>query len=521
MYLSHFGLSEQPFTHITFTHCFYDGAGRGMTLDALIYMLTHGEGVEGIIKVTGETGSGKTTLCRLLMKRLPPTITTIYFAKPNLSQEELFHSIADALKFNPTESSTIAASATIPTCELQNALIEQYADGKQVVLLLDEAHTMPVETLEALRLLYEFESSRAKSLQIVLFGQTELKKTLALPQVRQFRDRITHHFVTQPFNARAVKEYLIFCMRSSGYRGPDIFTPEAVSLIAMASGGLLQQINTLADKSLLAAFVAHTHDIEAQHVEVAIKDSGIKPRPKWRNWSNLMNHRGAGAGAVLVVVALGGLGWQVLRSDPTNVTPTVVSAPVEVITSAPAPSPVYSTVVERAAPSASPPASAPGFTAPPVPTAPLVSSVPPVAPGPGAGTIASAQGRLAAGIEQPNTAKLDIGGIKLAGHSLLEQRVDATKKIMVTLDKNLYSIQLFTTENIQPDRMERFLTRAQNLVSLSDLYVHPVNNEGQAKFRVTYGIYPSREQASAAVDELPQKYKTSFHPELYTFGELR
>ncbi|MGH8685470.1 MAG: AAA family ATPase, partial [Nitrosospira sp.] len=391
----------------------------------------------------------------------------------------------------------------------------------QVVLLLDEAHTMPVETLEALRLLYEFESSRPKSLQIVLFGQTELKKTLALPQVRQFRDRITHHFVTQPFNARAVKEYLIFCMRSAGYRGPDIFTPEAVSLIAMASGGLVQQINTLADKSLLAAFVAHTHDIEAQHVEVAIEDSGIKPRPKWRNWSNLLNHRGAGASAVLVVVALGGLGWQVLRSEPTNVTPIVASAPVEVITSAPPLSPVYSTVIERAAPSAPPPASVPGFTVPPAPTAPPVSSVPPVTPGTGTGPIASAQGTLAAGAEQPSTTKLDIGGVKLAGHSLLEQRVDATKKIMVTLDKNYYSIQLFATENIQPDRMERFLARAQNLVSLSDLYVHPVNNEGQAKFRVTYGIYPNREQASAAVDELPQKYKTSFHPELYTFGELR
>lgn len=509
MYLSHFGFSEQPFTHTSLTDCFYDGAGRGVTLDALIYRLTHGEGVEGIVTVTGEIGSGKTTLCRLLMKRLPATIKTIYLAKPDLSQEELFHSIVEALKFKLAESPAIAI------CELQNALIGHYTDGKQVALLLDEAHTMPVETLEALRLLYESESSRHRSLQIVLFGQNELKKTLALPQVRQFRNRITHHFATQPFNACAVKDYLVFRMRAAGYRGPDIFTPEAVDLIATASGGLAQRINDLADKSLLAAFAAHTRDIEARHVEATIKDSGIKHHPKWRNWSNLLNHRGVGASAVLAVVVLSVLGWQVLRPEPTNVTPTAASIPAEVITSAPGPSPVYSTVVERAAPGASPPASA----SVPVPATPSAS------PGTGgAGMAASAQDRLAAVTEvteQPSTARFNVGGVKLAGHSLLEQRVDATKKIMATVDNNYYSIQLFKTENIQPDRMERFLARAQNLINLSDLYVHPLNNEGQAKFRITYGIYPSHDQASAAMDELPQKYKTSFHPELYTFGELR
>jgi MSHA biogenesis protein MshM len=80
---------------------------------------------------------------------------------------------------------------------------------------------------------------------------------------------------------------------------------------------------------------------------------------------------------------------------------------------------------------------------------------------------------------------------------------------------------LFVTDNIQPDRMERFLVRAQNLVDLSDLFMHSVNNEGQAHFRVTYGIYPTRDEASKAMDELPQKYRTAFTPELYTLGELR
>lgn len=525
MYLSHFGFSEQPFAPISATHCFYDGANRGVILDALIYMLTHGEGIEGIIKVTGKIGSGKTMLCQLLMRRLPATIKTIYLGKPNLSQEELFHSIADTLKFKLSENRTVAASPTVAIYELQNALIEQYAGGKQIVLLLDEAHTMPAETLEALRLLYELESSRQKSLQIVLFGQAELKNTLALPQVRQFRNRIAHHFAMQPFNAKAVKEYLSCRIRAAGYRGPDIFTPEAASLIAVASGGLAQRINNLADKSLLAASVAYKRIIEVQHVEIAIRDSGIKYHPNLHNWSNLLNHPGAGASAVLVVIALGVLGWRALRTEPMHVTPAVASISGEVITSTPVSSPLYPTVIERAAPSATPPASASPLKenvslTPPAPI-PAVSPSPPESAVTEVATIASAQGGLATAAEPHPAARRDIGGVKLAGYGLLEQRVDATKKVMVKLDNNYYSIQLFTTENIQPDRMERFLTRAQSLINLSDLYVHPVDNEGQARFRVTYGIYPSREQASAAMDELPQKYKTSFNPELYTLGELR
>ena len=92
---------------------------------------------------------------------------------------------------------------------------------------------------------------------------------------------------------------------------------------------------------------------------------------------------------------------------------------------------------------------------------------------------------------------------------------------MSTVDKNYYTIQLFTTENVRPDRMERFLTRAQSLVNLSDLFIHPVTNDGVARFRVSYGIYVNRDQASVAETELPQKYKTDFQTELYTMGELR
>ena len=510
MYLSHFGLSEQPFGPIPVTNFFYDGANRGATLDALIYVLTHGEGVEGIVKITGEAGSGKTTLCRLLMKRLPPQMRTIYLAKPDLSREELLHSIVNELKSELAVSRAPVACTAVTISDLENALIEKHATGGQVILLIDEAHAIAAETLEELRLLYELESPRHKLLQIVLFGQTELEGTLASPKMRQFKNRVTHHFVMQSFNAKAANDYLTLRMHAAGYRGPDIFSSEAVRLITMASGGLIQRINILADKSLLAVFTVNTRDIDAHHVKAAIKDSGIKHRPIWQDWSYSVNRRIAGATAVLAVMALGALGWQALRSVQTNVAPPAASVPMTA--SAPVSAPVYPPAAAMAIPSAPAPASVSESTAPPSPPSPSE---------PAAGTIVSAQDKLGAPAEQHSMVKLDIGGVKLAGHKLLEQRVEATKQIMATMDKNYYSIQLFITDNIQPDRMERFLIRAQNLVNLSDLYMHPVNNEGQAHFRVTYGIYPTRDQASAAMDELPQKYKTAFSPELYTLGEFR
>ncbi len=504
MYLSHFGLSEQPFTHVPATKFFYDGANRGEVLDALVYVLTHGEGVEGIITVTGEDGSGKTTLCRLLGNRLPLNIKTIYLAKPDLSPEELLHSIADELKFQ-LAGSRATASTPISICDLKNAL-EKHA-GVQVVLLIDEAHAIAPEILEELRLLYEGEATRHKLLQIVLFGQTKLQNTLALPQVRQFRNLVTRHFTLPPFNAKATKDYLGYCMRAVGYNGPDIFSPEAVRLITMASGGIVHRINILADKSMLSAFASNTRDIDARQIKAVIKDTGIRRGIIWPYSLALLNHRIAGAVAVTAVLVLGVLGW---RSVQTNVTPPVASLPFDVTTSAPVSAPLYLPTPVTVIPSTVAPvaASAPGTTSPPSPP----ESV--------SGTL-SAQVTSAAPSDPLSTGKLDIGGVKLGDHKLLGQRVEATKQIMATVNKEYYSIQLFITDNIQPDRMERFLIRAQNLVKLSDLYMHPVNKEGQAHFRVFYGIYPTRDQASIAMDELPQKYKTAFSPELYTLAELR
>src|SRR6185369_9879032 len=245
LYLEHFGLSEPPFRITPHTDFFFDGADRGATLEALIYAILHDE---GIVKVSGEVGSGKTMLCRVLMERVPAHVETIYLATPSLGRDEILHAIADDLDLKLNGERTAVALR-----ELQEQLIRLYAAGRRVVVLVDEAHVMPEETLEQVRLLSNLESNRHKLLQMVLFGQPELDATLAKPSLRQLRDRITHSFRMRPLALPEVKNYVSFRMRAAGYRGPDLFQPRALAIIARASAGLTRRINILCDKALLSA----------------------------------------------------------------------------------------------------------------------------------------------------------------------------------------------------------------------------------------------------------------------------
>src|SRR3954469_12979540 len=265
LYLEHFGLSEPPFRITPHTDFFFDGADRGATLEALIYAIVHDE---GIVKVSGEVGSGKTMLCRVLMERLPAHVETLYVATPSLARDEILHAIADELDLKLPDGRTAVALR-----ELQESLIRLYAAGRRVVVLIDEAHVMPDETLEQVRLLSNLETNRHKLLQIVLFGQPELDATLAKPSLRQLRDRITNSFRMRPLAEAEVAKYVSFRMRAAGYRGPDVFTPRALALIARASGGLTRRINILSDKALLAAFSQNAHGATDREVRAAIADS--------------------------------------------------------------------------------------------------------------------------------------------------------------------------------------------------------------------------------------------------------
>ena len=280
MYYTYFGLAQAPFKITPNTAFFFGGGNRGAILDALIYAISQGDGV---IKVTGEVGSGKTMLCRMLASRLPEEIDTIYLANPSVLPEDILHALAFELQLPiPPSSSRLEV-----THALHNFLLERHHQGKQVILLVEEAQGMPLATLEEIRLLSNLETEHSKLLQIVLFGQPELNDNLNQPNMRQLKERITHNFSLGPLTAPEIKEYLSFRLQAAGYRGPDLFNQAVLNYIARQSHGLTRRINIIADKTLLAAFSEGTHNITLKHAKAAVHDSEFSnhwAKPSWRKF---------------------------------------------------------------------------------------------------------------------------------------------------------------------------------------------------------------------------------------------
>lgn len=293
MYLEHFGLAQAPFKITPHTEFFFSGANRGATLDALIYAIRAGD---GLVKVTGEVGAGKTMLCRVLIEKLPTTVETIYLAIPSLTRDEILQAIAADLKLKTKTLNTAGVLERI-----QEHLIKLHGQGRQVVVLIDEAHAMPLETLEELRLLSNLETNRDKLLQIVLFGQPELDQHLAKPHMRQVKERITHSFFLRPMPKKDIGDYLNFRLRAAGYHGPDVFTERCIAMITSVSEGLTRRINILADKTLLAAYADGTYTVEPRHVTAAIEDSDFSRR-RW--WSSALAWT-LGGGVAVMALALG------------------------------------------------------------------------------------------------------------------------------------------------------------------------------------------------------------------------
>ena len=495
MYLEHFGLTEPPFKITPVTDFFFSGANRGEILDALIYAIKDSE---GIIKVSGEVGSGKTMLCRMLLDRLPSNIKAIYLANPSMSRDELLYAIADRLDLN-LEGQRV----NIILQTLQNQLEAMYERGERCVVLVDEAHAMPLDTLEELRLLYNLQVGKHKLIQIVLFGQPELDEKLDQSNMRQLKDRIVHHFSILPISRKVIDDYLMFRMRAAGYKGPDVFSAAAVLHIGKASQGLMRRVNILADKALLAAFVENTHKIEARHVQAAIRDSEMVPM---RNWFNRKIISMAG-GTALLAATLAGAGWFMGQStkQQNEVSPHPARSVQAVAASAVLPQSVESASAVAAASevmAGSAVAEASNGTILPLDRTLTLPPEP-----------------AAAQLQQAAPASRESIPVKPAvtepNAPLLQQRLDATHAALTAQNHGTISIQLFYTDDIRPERMERFLGRAQRLGKLAEIYIVPIKLSGRDGYRVLYGLYANSDKARIGLDELPQRYKDAFAPTLY------
>ena len=310
MYLDYFSLERHPFRITPDTSLFFSGGnqGRGVVLDAMLFAIESGE---GILKVVGEVGSGKTMLCRMLEERLPETTEIVYLANPRLSPDEILYAIAFELKL-PVRSNT---SKLLVMQQLQNYLIKQHAANRRVLVIIEEAQGMSIETLEEIRLFSNLETQVDKLMQIILFGQPELDRNLSSKNIRQLRERITHSFHLNPLTTNELSEYVRFRLGAAGCPCPQLLTRRAEWLLSKASGGLTRRINILMDKALLAAFAENVLDdielnagtpplITARHVWAAICDSEYLP-VLWRiNFSPRRVVNASMLAAVLVVAII-------------------------------------------------------------------------------------------------------------------------------------------------------------------------------------------------------------------------
>jgi MSHA biogenesis protein MshM len=474
LYLEHFGLDEPPFRITPHTDFFFDGADRGATLEALLYATLH---EEGIVKVVGEVGSGKTMLCRVLIERLPSHVETVYLANPSFTRDEILYAVAEELQIEFSRERVTGALHA-----LHERLIESYGRGRRTVILIDEAHTMPEESLEQVRLLSNLETSRHKLLQIALFGQPELDDALAQASMRQLKDRITHGFRMRPLSASEVATYLSFRMRAAGYRGPDIFTDKAVALIARASGGLTRRVNILADKGLLAAFSEGKHAVTDKQARAAVADSEFGHRRRAPRTVTAV------AAATLIGLVLGAGGYWLLAPTPPT---AAVSARVPA--SEPHPAPV---------------AAAP-------PQAPVAAAAPATT------NSTSAESRPTPRLRPEQAKRMEAYGA--GSNPLLLSRVAATLEKLDAVSGERYSIELYISDNTDPARIERFLTRARDSdgVQLDSLYIVPLKVGDRYRIWAFLGDYADSDAAAKAASALPRRYRETFPLRPRTFAEVR
>lgn len=303
LYLSHFGLNEAPFSITPNPAFFFAASGRGPLLQALAYSVS---AEEGIVTVVGEVGAGKTMLCRMLLETLPDDVDSIYLSNPSFAPGEVLDAIAADLGLPHTQAGDTAGSRL---SWLQEALIRRHADGRRVVLIVDEAHAMPPASLEEVRLLSNLETSRHKLLQIVLFGQPELDQVLARPDLRQLRDRIVQRFDLCPLARADARDYLAFRLQVAGRRDGFPFEPGAVRALWKQARGLTRRINLLADKALMSAFARNAARVSRADVKRAARDlpaAVTRTRPWWRDGALPVALAALGAVAVVSLVWLRG-----------------------------------------------------------------------------------------------------------------------------------------------------------------------------------------------------------------------
>jgi len=355
MYTSFFGLQEKPFAITPDPRYLYLSERHAEALAHLMYGINE---AGGFIQLTGEVGTGKTTVIRSLLEQLPGHADVALILNPRVTPAEFLLTICEELHVHVPDSGQGSTKTLMDL--LGRHLLDTHARGRRVVLIVDEAQNLSTETLEQVRLLTNLETATTKLLQIILIGQPELRALLDQPDLRQLAQRITGRYHLNPLSAEESAGYVKHRMRVAGATA-EVFTPSALREIHRLSGGIPRVINVICDRALLGAFTQEDHRAGAALVRQAASEVYGRPVPApWLKWTT--------TAAVAAAVALVGVGtWMYLGSRPRT-TADEVAARADVTPASAAAAPG---APAGAAPAAATPAAVEPQSAPPVATVSL------------------------------------------------------------------------------------------------------------------------------------------------------
>jgi len=270
LYAEFYGLKELPFALTPDLRFIYFTPSHTEVMANLHYGIESGK---GLVVVTGEVGTGKTTILRWMMQRLDRTVLVAYIFNPRLSVPEFYQHVATLLDVQKWETKSDLL------LELGRALESRHSRGLRTVLIIDEAQGLSPHVLEEIRLLSNFESNTAKQLQIVLTGQPELRDVLNNPDLRQLKQRIALRCVIKPLpNVEETDRYITSRLLVAGAERTDIFSPGAIDYIFRCSEGIPRNINNLCDNALLAGYAAGEITVGSEIIEDIAETFDMLPR---------------------------------------------------------------------------------------------------------------------------------------------------------------------------------------------------------------------------------------------------
>jgi len=264
VYLEYYGLTEPPFSITPNPRFLFYSPKHREAFNHLLYGIRERK---GFVQLTGEVGAGKTTLCRALLEQLPDTFSTALILNPVLDPDLLVKAVAMEFGLNVKGVDRLETVAII-----NDFLLRQMADGKESVLIIDEAQDLSNELLEQVRLLSNLETDDRKLLQIVLMGQPELRDRLNDHGLRQLRQRITVRYHLNPLNRVELAQYVQHRLQVSGAKGAPYFTQPALWRIFRYTRGIPRLVNAVCDKALLAGFVHARDKIDWKLVGRALRE---------------------------------------------------------------------------------------------------------------------------------------------------------------------------------------------------------------------------------------------------------